>query len=57
MSDMFRTDRGDDESDTFEWKEGSITGCSDPRGDDDIEIVIRANGVVEVDYRSASTGC
>jgi competence protein ComEC len=54
---LFRTDFGDDESGTFEWKLGSITGCSDPAGDDDVEIALRAGGTVEVDYLRTPTGC
>lgn len=54
---MFRTDRGDDESGPLEWKQGSIPGCSDGRGDDDVEIVIRSDGTVEVDYRQPQVGC
>lgn len=56
-SNLFRTDRGDDEPGTFEWKEGAISGCSDGRGDDDVEIVIRSDGTVEVDYRQPQSGC
>ena len=41
----------------FEWKVSSISGCRDPRGDDDGEIVIRQGGTVEVEYRQATSGC
>ena len=41
---MFRTDFGDDESGPFEWKEGAVSGCSNPAGDDDVEIVLREGG-------------
>jgi hypothetical protein len=37
---MFRTDRGDDEPGGFEWKKGSLPGCNDPAGDDDVEVVL-----------------
>ena len=37
VANIFRTDRGDDEPGPFEWKVGSISGCRDPRGDDDVE--------------------
>jgi competence protein ComEC len=57
LQNIFRTDRGDDESGLFEWKAGSIAGCVDPRGDDDVEIVIRQNGTVEVAYRQVASGC
>ena len=55
-SNMFRTDRGDDEG-GFEWNHGRIDNCRDPRGDDDIEIVLRRNGAPLVEYRTTSTGC
>jgi hypothetical protein len=32
-SHLFRTDFGDDEPGTFEWKVGRVPGCSDPSGD------------------------
>ena len=54
---IFRTDLGDDEPGPLEWKVGSISGCRDPRGDDDVEIVIRQAGTVEVAYRQAASGC
>jgi hypothetical protein len=54
---LFRTDFGDDESGVFEWKVGSIPGCSDPAGDDDVEIVLRGDGTVEVDYLRPAKGC
>ena len=53
---MFRTDRGDDEGGE-EWDGGRRSGCRDKRGDDDVEIVIRENGDVEVEYRTADGGC
>ena len=47
---MLRTDRHDDEGNK-EWDSGRIEGCKDPAGDDDIDIVISANGVLKVAYR------
>jgi beta-lactamase superfamily II metal-dependent hydrolase len=57
LQNMFRTDRGDDEDGPFEWKAGSIAGCQDGRGDDDVEIVIRGSGSLEVAYRHSGDGC
>ena len=57
LASIYRTDRGDDEAGTFEWKEGSVEGCTDDRGDDDVEIAIREDGSVEVDYRTADGPC
>ena len=55
---IFRTDRGDDETEADHWEPtGTISGCSDGRGDDDVMIVLRDNGSVSVAYREASTGC
>ena len=54
---IFRTDFGDDESGVFEWKEGSISGCSDPAGDDDVEVLLRVDGTVAVDYLRPAKGC
>ena len=54
---LFRTDFGGDEQGLFEWKVGSIAGCSDPAGDDDVEIVLQADGSVEVDYLRTPEGC
>jgi competence protein ComEC len=50
---MLRTDRGDDEDGGFEWKVGSIPGEVDPPGDDDVDIQIRPNGELIVEYRYA----
>ena len=53
---IFRTDRGDDESTPGqpdqEWSNGRINGHHDPAGDDDIDIVISSNGTVTVQYRN-----
>lgn len=54
---IFRTNRADEELGTFEGKGGSITGCRDPRGDDDVEIVVRDNATMEVAYRTSDGGC
>src|SRR5574341_111333 len=50
---MYRTDLGDDEraEGNEEWARGRVAGCTDRRGDNDVEIVIRDNGTVEVAYR------
>lgn len=53
---IFRTDRGDNEGGA-EWAAGSIPGCSDGRGDDDVEIVLPATGAPAVAYRQAANGC
>lgn len=45
---MLRTDKGDAEG-PKEWSHGT-TGVDDPRGDDDIEIIIDANGEITVRY-------
>jgi len=47
---IFRTDRGDDEG-VDEWDYGREAGSSDPIGDDDVEILLRADKPVEVVYR------
>ncbi len=47
---MLRTDRGDDEGQS-EWGHDRVTGKKDPVGDDDIDVVIRADGSVEAAYR------
>lgn len=53
---IYRTDRGDDEG-SSEWKQGRITGCEDPTGDDDVEIVLPTRGEVSVAYRQQADGC
>jgi competence protein ComEC len=47
---MFRTDRGDDEG-LPEWPFGSIAGEADKPGDDDIDITITADSELTVRYR------
>ena len=56
LQNILRTDRSDDEPGTH-WQEGRIAGCHDKRGDDDVEVVIRDNGTVEVAYRTPDGGC
>jgi beta-lactamase superfamily II metal-dependent hydrolase len=57
-SNLFRTDRGDDEPGDLEWKdEKTVTDCNDPRGDDDVDIVLPFTGPAQVDYRLPSAGC
>ena len=47
-----RTDLGDDEEEDTHWEDTTTTaGCSDPLGDDDIEITISEEGAVSVGYR------
>jgi hypothetical protein len=49
INNMFRTDRGDNEGGD-EW--ASVTGAgTDPRGDDDVEIRVAADGLMDVRYR------
>ncbi len=57
LSKIFRTDRADDESGTGEWKEGAVDDCSDPRGDDDVEILVTDTGTVTVGYAQGDGGC
>lgn len=47
---IFRTDRGDDEG-LKEWDHLRIPGHVDPAGDDDVDVLIRGNGEIRVDYR------
>ncbi len=44
---LFRTDRNDADEGLLEWSHASIDGADD----DDVEIVIRADGTIEVEYR------
>lgn len=53
---IFRTDRGDDEG-SPEWTGGRVPGCSDPRGDDDIEIRLLPGGAVRAEYVTPAAGC
>lgn len=54
ISQILRTDRGDDEEGGFEWKEGSVEGHSDPAGDDDVDILIRPSGEMLVEHRTVA---
>jgi competence protein ComEC len=59
---IFRTDRGDNEGGSGNTREmlfGSLRGCHDQPGDDDVEIRLPANPSlpVRVSYRVPSTGC
>ncbi|NIT57811.1 MAG: hypothetical protein GWN00_16760 [Aliifodinibius sp.] len=57
---IFRTDLGDDETrpdnpdhtGNKEWSHGKIPDHRDPVGDDDVDVLIRANGELMVEYRS-----
>jgi beta-lactamase superfamily II metal-dependent hydrolase len=55
VENIFRTDLGDDEpvptNKPHEWKHGSISGCKDQPGDDDIEILLAADKPPVVRYR------
>ena len=50
VANIFRTDRGDDEG-PDEWDHGRVANESDPRGDDDVDILLRPTGEVLVEYR------
>lgn len=60
-NDIYRTDRGDDESKPGEAdKEWSYTrnpGCSDEYGDDDISIELLADRTFRIYYRNDNTAC
>ena len=45
-----RTDRGDNEGDD-EWPDPNAGNEPDRRGDDDVDILIRENGELVVEYR------
>lgn len=53
---LLRTDRGDDE-DGDEWDQGAVPGCTDGRGDDDVQVVIWEDGTMTVGYVRPSSGC
>ena len=53
---VYRTDRGDDEG-VNESPLQRVPNCKDRSGDDDIEIVIRQDRSVEVDYRLPVVAC
>lgn len=51
LSKMFRTDRGDDEG-SSEWNHLRQAGNHDSAGDDDVDILIREDGSLIVEYRN-----
>ncbi len=56
LTDIFRTDLGDDETDpryaAKEWKHQTQgNGRNDPVGDDDVDVLLKADGTVRVAYR------
>ena len=61
LENIFRTDRGDDESEAGkpdkEWTQGRIDGCKDSYGDDDVIITITADGSKRVKYKNANALC
>jgi len=57
LGNSFRTDRGVDEPGEDHWQEGSVTGCEDKSGDNGVDIVIREDGTVDVDYRLPQDDC
>jgi competence protein ComEC len=56
---ILRTDRGDDDAGDLEWDEGLEPGCVDPRGDDDVEIILSdaPGSTPRVEYRQARVPC
>jgi competence protein ComEC len=54
LANMFRTNRGDDERDhgTREWAHGRTNNHHDEPGDDDVDIILRQNGTISVQYRN-----
>lgn len=50
---LLRTDRGDDETAQYpeEWSLGRIAGATDPVADDDVDVLLRPDGNVLVEYR------
>ena len=57
---ILRTDRGDDvANDHGQWVTGSIAGCRDEAGDDDVEIWVprQPSQPLRVAYKQASSGC
>jgi len=55
IQNMFRTDRGDDESEPgeedLEWTNERVNGNHDPTRGDDIDIIIHEDGSISVGYR------
>lgn len=56
VNNIYRTDRGDDEG-GFEWSHGRMIGCTDPKGDDDVEVLLPATGDVQVAYLDSTVTC
>jgi len=50
VENIFRTDLGDDEGGA-EWPAGRVAGHNDPRGDDDVDVLIRPDGEIIVAHR------
>lgn len=48
---IFRTDLGDDDGDK-EWSYGRIANSKDPAGDDDVDILLKKDGEIRVQYRT-----
>lgn len=48
---LLRTDLGDDEG-AAEWDHGREPDARDPKGDDDVDILVRADGTILVAYRA-----
>lgn len=56
VTDIFRTDRGDDEG-TGEWTYGRTANCKDGYNDDTIQIQLRSNGTYRVYYMTENGPC
>lgn len=59
VANIFRTDRGDDDIGDAEWGEGREANCVDPRGDDDVEVILpdSASRRISVRYREPRRAC
>ncbi len=59
MENIFRTDLGDDERKPNradkEWSHGRKDEHHDATSEDDIDILIRSNGTIKVEYRSPTS--
>jgi competence protein ComEC len=51
---IYRTDWGDDEGED-EWDCGRVAGCVDHAGDDDVDVLIRADGGLVVDWEDPAS--
>lgn len=56
LTNIFRTDRGDDEGGE-EWAHERVPGCRNTSGHDHIEILLPKSGAVTVAYREPQHGC